>query len=72
MDLESRDIWGKRKNSEALKNMATGVAKSPRNEQDSEMIKKKLQLMRLMLKNEKQANKLMKNQIKCQLTEMHL
>jgi hypothetical protein len=69
---EIKEIWGKRKSSEALNDIATSVVNSPRLEQDSDMIKKKLQLMRLMLKNEKHANELMKKQIMGLSTEMHL
>ena len=72
---EGSDIWSRRKSSEALKGIATTAVRSPRSnvpEANSEMTKKKLTLMKLMLKNEKQANELMKRQIMGLSTEMHL
>ena len=72
MESENKNIWGNRKSSEAVKNIEITATKSPRLEPDSDITKKKLQLMKLMLKNEKQANELMKRQIMGLSTEIHL
>ena len=71
-NLSKKDgIFKKRNDSEALKTINTfGQKQAPTATND--LVKQKLQLMKLVLKNEKQANELMKRQINNLSTEIHV
>ncbi len=65
-------IWTTRRNSgEALKTMSTSVVSQTR-AASTDLVKQKLQLMKMLLKNEKQANEIMKIQIDNLSTEIHV
>jgi hypothetical protein len=63
-------IFRKRNDSEASKTITSGQKQA--STISTSLVKQKLQLMKMLLKNEKQANELMKRQINNLSTEIHV